>query len=467
MEDMHQSWSRCRQAAVRAWEGEIGYEELEAMSGRLEEAMFALDEEDRLALAEAWGAALESEAVDMDREPYFYLLTALAGFTGRPQEAGRCLEALLEENWPRLAPEGRYGGMWQLYRYAFLGRCAWDGNCQDVAEGLYGQIVGAYGREVEALGQELAWIPQPRRNPRFCLVLVGQFLQTAHGPTKTALDRCSFFLRSLSITPLLVNTAEMYGGNVRILAREVIGAAYMEENLERDRMEWKGVSIPYFQFQQNMPNARDMADFLAMLAREKPLFALSLGAMSPLADLVAALVPVITQNTVPSQVAICRSQWQVLGRPIGEEDLAYERRWHRPGHMLYAPFTFDFVPNGHSGSREALGLPEEAFVVHIVGTRLQQECDGDFLELLERLMDAGAYIMALGQGEVERPWWHGRGEIWRQRFRPSGLVLDILSYHSLGDVYLNPRRRGGRHLGCGGPVYGQARAEPGFWRCGL
>jgi glycosyltransferase involved in cell wall biosynthesis len=94
--------------------------------------------------------------------------------------------------------------------------------------------------------------------------------------------------------------------------------------------------------------------------------------------------------------------------------------------------------------RSQLGLPEDKFIVAVVGNRLDMEIDEEFADVLTRILMQNTKIDIVIIGEV-----HGikeffkYEEIFEQRIHCIGYCNELMETYGVMDLYLNPKRTGG------------------------
>ncbi len=116
---------------------------------------------------------------------------------------------------------------------------------------LYKEIIDEY---TKAVSVSLEPIPIENRDKDLIIVITEQFISVAHGPTKTALDRCKAIISKMGKKVLLINTAEVLSSVGEIPFYDMKSGSYMPEKVNENFQEWKGVQVPYIQCEQNMPN---------------------------------------------------------------------------------------------------------------------------------------------------------------------------------------------------------------------
>lgn len=139
---------------------------------------------------------------------------------------------------------------------------------------LYDRIMDRYASFFD---KELQPIGDSNLNKDFVIVFTEQFLNTLHGPTKSTLDRAKIIIEKMGKQVLIVNTAELNSYIGQIPFCNSLDANYNPELSASDKVEWKGLNIPYFQCDNNMPEISTIYSLLSMVKKIKPSFAISVG----------------------------------------------------------------------------------------------------------------------------------------------------------------------------------------------
>ena len=286
-------------------------------------------------------------------------------------------------------------------------------------------------------------IPYEERNRDFVLVITGQFLEIQHGPTKTALDRCKVLIEHMNKEVLLLNTAEVGSKVGYIPFLEAATGNYCPEKMQESKQDWKGTAIPYYQCVDNMPNIKELDRLLQVIREAAPGRVVSIGACSILADLVNKMIPVVMVGLAPSNLGNTTTDYQTLSRKLTEEDRnMLERVGYTEKHVIESIFTSSLKPQTEKITRKELGVPEEKFLMIVVGARLDEDVTDEFLNMLNQIIQPDMHIGFLGN--------FMKFEERMRKFQPLyehvsnlGFCADILSRMEVCDLYVNPTRKGG------------------------
>ena len=293
------------------------------------------------------------------------------------------------------------------------------------------------------VGSDLSYIPIEKRNNNLVLVITEQFIAIQHGPTKTALDRCKILKTAMGKEVLLINTAEVLSQCGAIPFYGVTSGSYDPGKLYEKEQSWKGVNIPYFQCTNNMPSIATLRELLGDIRQLAPCRVVSIGGSGILVNLVNDMIPVVTVGLTPSALEYTCTRYQTLGRAVTAEEQALLERLGQPqDSVVEGIFTSSLKPQEEYVTRTQLNIPEDAFVLSVIGARLDDEVTEEFLAMLEDVLEDGMYVVFVGNFSKYQEKMYKHSKLAAQA-KCLGFCRDILSRVELCDLNINPTRRGG------------------------
>ena len=286
-------------------------------------------------------------------------------------------------------------------------------------------------------------IPKQERDENMAVVLVEQFLSDAHGPTKTALDRCHILRTVLGKKVLLINTAELMTTSASIPYFGMLCGSYFPALTEQTMQYWKNEAIPYFQCDNNMPDKEMMEMLLQTIQQLRPGIVVCVGGSSLFAGLVNELVPVLTVGTTSSGLVTTLGDYQIVSKQFIAENEDIVRKVNRSAnHMIEGELTYSLKQQTEFVTRTDVGLPEQAFVIGVVGARLDTEITEELLTLLEQIVSEDIVVFIIGNYDCYEKSMEKHPSLKKYVYY-KGFCGDILSRIELCDLYLNPLRKGG------------------------
>ena len=293
----------------------------------------------------------------------------------------------------------------------------------------------------QEITQSLEPIPISERNQNLVVMIIEQFLDLEHGPTKTVLDRSYVIQKKLGKTVLIINTAELTSLQGCIPFVGATDSAIMPELLDTEYVQWRGEKFSYFQCDLDMPNIPVLEMLLQTIRQLKPGMVICVGGGSLFAGLVNEMIPVLTVGTTQSGVYTTMADYQVVNSALNPMNQAIVDRMKRKrDHVIEGTFTFSLKTQKEHVTREMLGLPKAAFLLALVGGRLNEEMSEQFLQMLDEVLSEQVQAVFIGIDKLRNTQKHQQ----LQRYSHClGFCNDVLSRLEVCDLYVNPIRKGG------------------------
>lgn len=303
---------------------------------------------------------------------------------------------------------------------------------------LYTNIVDEIKKQVN---YNLSYIEN--RNKDKIVVITSQFLSMEHGPTKTVLDRCECLMNKLNKEVVIINSAEIMYFNKKMCLYNVLMGTYNDKLIDKETIEYNGLTIPYIQYSNKMPNVVEIRKAIDKILEINPYFILNIGGNSILTDILSDGIPTLTISTVPSSLTVTMGQFQAIGRKLNERDInILKKRNKTVNHVIEGVFTSSFKEQTKFISRKDLGLPEDKFIIILIGGRLTSEITDEFLENLLSLCENNIVIALAGTFdkylECKKKYTDFSKKVYNLGFQD-----DIMAVLDCCDLYVNPIRTGG------------------------
>lgn len=355
-------------------------------------------------------------------------------------QKGEIFEAylLLLKNTDVIDWDHKYYLLWQVTGIMF-GKTVTDApNIKKYSFEIYHQVLQTY----KGLLDDLTWLGKEERNEKLVFVLVEQFLNDTHGPTKTTMDRARVLHEKLGKSVMIVNTAEQYGGKPMELPAP-LRANYFDSLLQQETIVYENSEYPFIQFANNMPNVMNGNEFIQFVRKYKPGFIVNIGGESLLADACAELVPVLNINTVPSEIAETEATAQMTGKAITEEDIQLlEYIGKTKADVIQGRFTSSLKQQSHTYTKQSLGIPENRMILTVIGGRLTSEVDDRFCSMIEPVLEAGAFLVVIGVMDTYASMCE-KHKVFQENSLYLGMQEDVQAVLDCCDLYVNPDRTGG------------------------
>lgn len=301
----------------------------------------------------------------------------------------------------------------------------------------------AYNHMYEEYKTELKEIKNEERNNDIVVVMAVQILGDRHAPTHSALERCYNLIKFMGKRVILVNTREYCSmiGNLPLAEYSVPNV--LEEYNSIEEYKYKDVNIPFIQIPVPVPNKKVIFQFINYIKKLKPSCILSVGSGSLLSDICGNIVPQMAMGVVFSQLPTTKSIFSVIGRRIKEEEwVGLEAKGYTKDNIIESTFTFELQQQKGTFTRKEFGIPEDKFVLVVVGIRLDYDVTDKFIEYMEQTYKLNTHIVFAGVFDTYIKMCEKHLTL-REHSTFIGYCNDMLALMEICDLYVNPERLGG------------------------
>ena len=306
-----------------------------------------------------------------------------------------------------------------------------------------------YSKQVEsvssALNQDIAYIPYANRNKKRIVMLIEPLLGGGHAPTRKAVNLYHYLTE-------LGYEVYMYATNYKRLQTQKLtewwearcSNALFDENTEFC-LNYYGVDIKGFYVMYTEENYINMIRAIREEIREyNPAFVLTMGDSNVLADTCNQFTTVVTMgctSSAPVTQAPIIARYFTLTEKMQKEYQRYLKKNQRVIEFIYGEVLEAIEEN--NCTREGLKIKEEDFLIVIAGNRLDNEMTEDMLEILYTILEREPNCKVLFIGECSNLQKRLEKEPYADRLRFMGYVKNFKAAIAMGDLFLNPPRRGG------------------------
>ena len=411
----------------------LKYNKLQEMFNCLEQMYQKLTEADRKKIF----SSLENR--QKNNSPAALALNSFAmKYFGEPEYTIKLIDMVSDSEKYRW--ETKLTVYWYIVQYSFTKSSIMNAEAGRKLRELYGNVVYDIKNECHL---QYEFRNKEKRNSNQAVVLISQFLTMEHGPTKTVLDRCQCLMEDYGMEIVLINTAEFMYNDKMLCLYDMNGGYYNDGLSGKKEIEYMGHIIPFYQCSENMPCAEEICRMAELIYETNPYFILNIGGNSPLTDICSDFCPTLTISTVPSSMATTLGQFQAIGRQITDFDREIlKANGKSEAHIIESRFTMSVKPQESTHSRKELGLPEDKFVVVLVGGRLTEELEDELLDRLLYDTDSDTVVALAGcydKYKVKAAEIQG----FTDKIVNLGFQNDMLAVLDCCDLYINPRRKGG------------------------
>lgn len=319
---------------------------------------------------------------------------------------------------------------WQLQRFKFLNpEFTTDNEFPVLLENLYSDIYCSFKNELNLTENHIS---ANERNINLIFIITSQFLSLEHAPTKTTLDRAYTLCKYWGKQVLIINTADLVTFVNCVPFYNLFGANIFNKYSEISELNYNECSFQFYQPKEPMPNKDSMMEIINCVLRYKPYFILNIGGNNITSDLCSLFVPTVSQATVFSDIPQTLGTFAITANP----------KLQTKDNILSTTFTFSYKPQTHTYTRSDFSLPDNKFIIIMVGGRLTEEVSYEFLRELSEIFKYNIHITFVGNFSTYESIIE-KDSVLRENTSFIGFQDDILAIVELVDLYVNPPRTGG------------------------
>lgn len=275
----------------------------------------------------------------------------------------------------------------------------------------------------------------PERDFNRVIVMTPNFLGERHAPTHSTLERSYMLKKAAGKQVMIMSTTEGAAKKGRLPFYNTYLLNRIEQYDTIREYVWNEEKFEYFTATEPINTAEEVQRVINAVAEYNPRYVMYVGGRSYVADMINEFCPVVTVSTVFSTIPNCNTAFAMIGRKISEEE-----RKHHGCELIEVPFSFELTEKKRDYTREELGLPEDKFILTVIGNRLDSDVSDEFLDCMEKT--SGCFLLFVGGfSEYES---RKLKRVWLQENSVSvGYSDDVMGVIGCADLYINPIRLGG------------------------
>lgn len=284
-------------------------------------------------------------------------------------------------------------------------------------------------------------IPYEERNHKRVLLSTDTLLADGHAPTKIVLDIAESLQKKGYEVRILVGIEKVNEELVEKYWMYPYQYQYLSEYDGEFERVWNNEVLKGYQQVIDVKHYGEARELLKKIEVWKPECIWHIGGHSIFADILGEISTLVVMTCTSGEIL---SDAPVFVRYFQKTSLIVEEMKKYVSEMkqklIEIKIGFSFKLAERPYTRQEFGIPENAFVIAIVGNRLDTEMNTQFIEMMEQMIEMETQICFVLIGETIRNWNQGRlnGHIHCLGYQKS--LVDILK---LTDLFLNPPRQGG------------------------
>jgi glycosyltransferase involved in cell wall biosynthesis len=320
-----------------------------------------------------------------------------------------------------------------------------------IKQGFYKNKRLLHRRNVDSFERELQfsrpYIPVAKRKKRRIVIITEQLLDIKHAPTREVYDFLYILQEQLHYEVRLFVCPS--GDDERIEELWYRSVAFYENkewNNKPLQTSYRGAVFSGYQVSLKQDWKKEYHMMLALIHAWNPYFVFSMGTRNPIIDLVGRFTTLAAME-MSNQCPVSEGKILLrLGVCTEEAVQENEEILHNNGQtQIFIEENFPLTKVNAAGkyTREELGLPEERFLIAIVGNRLDMEIDEEFAGVMRRIIEKVPKTFFVFIGKIQSAKAYFDREIFSDHVCFPGYQDDLSGFYECLDLYLNPKRAGG------------------------
>lgn len=295
----------------------------------------------------------------------------------------------------------------------------------------------------ENLMIDFPYLDVKSRNKRRIVIVTEQLISISHSPTSVVF-RFAYALKKMGYEIILLvcpdnreiseelwyHNGEM--GAIKRFFSEPLKISYQEELFVGYQIDMSQVCLKEYHM------------MLSLIYAWNPYFVLDLGTANPVVDLIEKFTTLVAWEMSISCPVSEAGILIRLGRTDDKLERDYKEALLENQVQLFMEENIPVLVEDSSEQcfRSEMKLPEERFLIAIVGNRLDTDINDTFIAIMQKILDDVSCVDFVIIGEVNDLKMKLDDEIFQNRVYYLG-YQELMKVYSILDLYLNPDRLGG------------------------
>ena len=324
----------------------------------------------------------------------------------------------------------------QIYHQRFI-----NGALDDYAirRTLHRYISKRYLKELDA---NIEMIPYEKRNHDIAVVTTYQLLGDRHAPSKIVLSMCHHLKNYFGYEVILVVIGEPIDMNelTKIWTGDIMCPNYTGR-WGKYALDYHDQLINIYEFDINKASRDDMLSFIGYIYDLRPEFIWQINGLPRMDQIWRSMT---TYVAMPVTHGLEISDAHLLARyqsgDIAPEVIEYIKANKQQDIFFhYSGFGYTEEKTETDYSKKGFGIPEDAFVISIIGNRIDREVNDEFKQVMTTIVEREprAFFVFIGPFEQKLP------DILEEHSKRLGYRKDFINTVRITDLFINPKRTGG------------------------
>lgn len=295
----------------------------------------------------------------------------------------------------------------------------------------------------ELLDINYQYIPVEKRNKKRIVIMTEQVLSELHAPTRILL-RYAYILQKHMGYQVMIFTCPSNSNNLEDLwYQPTIMINVPEFTKNKMLISYKDTVFNGYQIDMSANCLKEYSMMFDLIYEWNPMMVLSIGVVNPVIDLAKEFTTVVTQKLA---IGLPVSESQILIELDKDEEHEVERAYaEKKGQIIYKAkkIQSNFEEPKRIHTREEYNLPEDKFLIAIVGNRLDEEVDLEFIKVMQKIIKTTGNCAFVVVGDINK--LKNKFELYdlNASVYCIGFSNDLAGVYKILNAYINPKRNGG------------------------
>lgn len=330
--------------------------------------------------------------------------------------------------------------VWEIYWNLTFNLFTYDGS-EIIGGNLRTLYIYIYESVSQVIPNVYKYQAYKDRNLDTIVIVCSQMLGLGHAPTIRVLDYAYTMKCKLGKKVIIIND-----GGTNFISNDNLGTsikfgyADMLDNVSS--ISYKEESFRYIQNSVQMPNVSAMIELVDLIYEINPLLVYNIGADSLVSDYCKEFTTTVSMPC-SNEIPISCSKYLLVGRKIDSNDAETLKQLLGYQSVIETNINYEYPIRDERYSRLQFDIPENKFLIGIIGSRLDLEVTEEFITILNKILFKLPQCSIALIGDIKKPE------------RILNLIDDKEKIHIIGELeeagefikfcnlYLNPKRRGG------------------------
>ena len=298
-------------------------------------------------------------------------------------------------------------------------------------------------RLTEALKPEFPYRLVKDRNAGRIVIITEQLLENLnHAPTRMTLETAHILEKKFGFDVEIFTCASSKKLPAFIWINAIF---YNSGGQDVRRVSYKDSTIPVYEYPLSDCGMEQYREMLSHIYEFNPFIVLEMGVLSPIADLPHLFTTTVNLNMV-TEAPVSDADIFIRHTKLDNETEAVYQRSLLPYQKQFFmeqkfPAIFDMEEQAYT--RGELQLPEDRFLIAVVGNRLDTEIDDSFEQIMAEILQQEEKTDFVIIGETVKLRQRLSDAIFKNRVYYLGYCPKLAGTLKALNLYLNPERTGG------------------------